>query len=300
MSCYTCDFQLILALPGEEQCHRQFKGDIARAVQPECDNNQQGLYPTAPVVEVKVGNECVEYHGLTKFHLTNEKDVRITHPLFSDSENATMDRESIRQLALAQIYGSPYMTQNGKDRHPFRTIPQRSHSPQCYAGSSRSMGGCTPCVSMSPPHGTVVPEQPVMTYPSLLRADAAPIPTNTPSGCWYDQSSSWSNPEYMAWKTYQQGYKMNVTEAPFPWPYRIVEPKRRRTSYTRRQLLEMDKEFKANRYITRERRIELSMALGLTERQIKTWFQNRRMKQKKDLGAVDREESPKRTADDFQ
>ena len=123
-----------------------------------------------------------------------------------------MDRESIRQLAFAQIYGSPYMTQNGKDRHPFRTISQRSHSPQCYGGSSRSMGSCTPCVSMSPPHGTVVPEQPIMTYPSLLRADAAPIPTNTPSGCWYDQSSSWSNPEYMAWKTCQQGYKLNVTE----------------------------------------------------------------------------------------
>ena len=66
------------------------------------------------------------------------------------------------------------------------------------------------------------------------------------------------------------------------WPCRINDAKRKRTSYTRRQLLEMDKEFKVNKYITREKRIEMSLSLGLSEKQIKTWFQNRRMKQKRD------------------
>ena len=65
------------------------------------------------------------------------------------------------------------------------------------------------------------------------------------------------------------------------------KPRRARTAFTYEQLVSLENKFKSTRYLSVCERLNLAVALGLTETQVKIWFQNRRTKWKKQNPGMD-------------
>ena len=61
-----------------------------------------------------------------------------------------------------------------------------------------------------------------------------------------------------------------------------MRKKKQRPLFSTHQIQTMEKEFAKQRYVTEEKQAQLASEVNLTETQVKTWFQNRRTKWKKE------------------
>jgi hypothetical protein len=75
-------------------------------------------------------------------------------------------------------------------------------------------------------------------------------------------------------------YKHTVTRR-IGHPYQNRTPPKRkkpRTSFSRLQIMELEKRFHRQKYLASAERSALAKGLKMTDAQVKTWFQNRRTK----------------------
>ncbi|XP_015434821.1 PREDICTED: homeobox protein MSH-D [Dufourea novaeangliae] len=91
---------------------------------------------------------------------------------------------------------------------------------------------------------------------------------------------------YNSWFAQTKPGQLFGLQAPKPSGRRSRKPgidRKPRQAYSAKQLERLEAEFKIDKYLSVSKRMELSKSLNLTEVQIKTWFQNRRTKWKKQL-----------------
>lgn len=83
-----------------------------------------------------------------------------------------------------------------------------------------------------------------------------------------------------------------TSTGPHPPGVPMYRKRKPRTAFTNQQVMEMEKKFEMDRYLTPGDRASLAAKLNLDETQVLLWFQNRRAKLKRELdeqkGAIGR------------
>ncbi|TNM87715.1 barH-like 2 homeobox protein [Takifugu rubripes] len=141
-------------------------------------------------------------------------------------------------------------------------------------GDSKPLAACAPySTSVSSPHHTPKPES--ATAPDGFRPKLEQEDSKNKLDKRDDIQS-----EMKCKGTKDEGDREISSSRDSP-PMRTKKPRKARTAFTDHQLNQLERSFERQKYLSVQDRMDLAAALNLTDTQVKTWYQNRRTKWKR-------------------
>ncbi|NWJ01441.1 BARX2 protein, partial [Crypturellus undulatus] len=175
--------------------------------------------------------------------------------------------------------GAPGRARAGRRRYKTFMIDEILAKETCdYFEKLSLCSGCPALLVRPKPLLSCAGSPPLRAYPliSVITRQPSVVPHLVPAATSSRALPAQASPETPAAETH--GSSESEAEQPAP---RLKKPRRSRTIFTELQLMGLEKKFQKQKYLSTPDRLDLAQSLGLTQLQVKTWYQNRRMKWKK-------------------
>ncbi|NXW72272.1 BARH1 protein, partial [Hirundo rustica] len=145
----------------------------------------------------------------------------------------------------------------------------------------KPLAACAPYSSTNGPHGGQEPAGRIPTKPGEdFREKMEKNTSSSSSDSEYKGKSGSASGLTACGGTGKEGDREISSSRDSP-PVRLKKPRKARTAFTDHQLAQLERSFERQKYLSVQDRMELAASLNLTDTQVKTWYQNRRTKWKR-------------------
>ncbi|XP_072275313.1 barH-like 2 homeobox protein [Pyxicephalus adspersus] len=230
------------------------------------------------------------------------QDFRNQGPLSPDSEidtvgsspsspiSVTMEPADQHRLVDSALHQSQHLHHLHHSQQPQQSPPQQQaqlgSAPRTSTssflikdilGDSKPLAACAPySTSVSSPHHTPKHEGNVSSESFRPKLEQE-MPDGKSKG---EKIRDDMHSDMKGHGTKEEGDREITSSRESP-PVRAKKPRKARTAFSDHQLNQLERSFERQKYLSVQDRMDLAAALNLTDTQVKTWYQNRRTKWKR-------------------